>query len=147
MKIRDNMVVKISYVYLSEKSENLSSPYKLEFITGKNMVPREIETALYDREEGEEVFVSLQNHNNTNDIYFLPFERIPSGIEMGKGVPISILKADGTTEIIVIDEVLPDGIIGRKVLGNVESSTLKIKIESVRWATLTEFQEGRVIEA
>jgi len=155
MKVRDNTVVTLSYSFLyspdEEGKSETSRIHKIEVLIGRDMLPRDIENAIFGMEEGTETILPIaffpgSSDRQNQDISFFPFTSLPEGIEPRKGSKISVLQNDGSTEVILIEEVLSDGVIGRKInSGDEEPRWIKVRIESVRWATLKEFQEGRVI--
>jgi|GEM_PF-1654371 FKBP-type peptidyl-prolyl cis-trans isomerase 2 len=155
MKVRENTVVTLSYYFLSSPDEEgepeTSRMHKIEALIGRDMLPRDIETTIFGMEEGSEAILPIalfqsSSDRQNQDISFFPFTSLPEGIEPRKGLKISVLQGDGSTEVILIEEVLSDGVIGRKINSvDEEPRWIKVRIESVRWATLREFQEGRVI--
>lgn len=154
MKIRENTVVTLSYYFMLSPDEGApSSPDKvhtMEVIIGRDMLPIDIELAIMNRDEGEEITIPVTVIDGTNierpEICFFNFRELPEGIEFKKGTRVSVLRPDGSTEVIIVEDVLPEGILGRPLIETDEKPRwMKILIKSVRWATLREFQEGRVI--
>lgn len=154
MKVRENTVVTLSYYFVSSPDEDApSSPdrvHTMEVIIGRDMLPIEIEFALMNMDEGEEVVIPVTVNNRANiskpELYFVNFRELPEGVEFKKGMKISVLNPDGSTEVVVVEDILPEGILGRSPLESDEKPKwMKVLIRSVRWATLREFQEGRVI--
>ncbi|MEJ5299651.1 MAG: hypothetical protein WHS38_01530 [Thermodesulforhabdaceae bacterium] len=153
MRVRDNTVVTFSYYFLSSPEEDSkpepSKIHKMEVLIGRDMLPRNIEIAVIGMEEGAETTLPIKLSPSSppdQAIEFFPFSSLPEGIEPKKGMKVPVIQGNGSTEMILVDDVLPDGIIGKKITeADEEPRWIKIRIESVRWATLREFQEGRVI--
>lgn len=154
MKVRENTVVTLSYYFISSPDEDApSSPdrvHTMEVIIGRDMLPLNIEFALMNMDEGEEVVIPVTVNDRARigkpELYFFNFKELPEGVEFKKGMRISILNPDGSTKVVVVEDILSEGILGRSPFETEEKPKwMKVLIRSVRWATLREFQEGRVI--
>ncbi|MCX7823917.1 MAG: hypothetical protein N2260_10835 [Syntrophobacterales bacterium] len=155
MKVRENTVVLFSYYFTMSPHEATIPPpekiHTMEVIIGRDMLPIEIELAIMNLDEGEETTIPLSIYNSEAGFKglktdFFPFRELPEGIEFKEGMKIPVLKPNGSTEIVIIEKILSEGILGRPLEKiDEEPRWMKIQIKSVRWATLSEFQEGRVI--
>lgn len=153
MKVRENTVVALSYYFVDSQDE-VKDPepdkvYTLEVLIGRDMLPPDIELSILDMNEGDEITIPVNLNVGAYEqqvMNFYKFEDLPAGIEFQKGMRIPVLRSDGSTKMVVVEDVLADGVIGRSVGATDDRPRwMRVRIESVRWATLTEFQEGRVI--
>jgi FKBP-type peptidyl-prolyl cis-trans isomerase 2 len=153
MKVRENTVVTLSYYFVNSQDE-VSDPkpgkiYTSEVLIGRDMLPPDIELSILDRDEGDEITIPVNLHRGSGEqqeIGFFKLEELPEGIEIKKGMKIPVLRSNGSIDMILVQDMLSDGVIGRVVVASDDKPRwMRVRIDSVRWATLKEFQEGRVI--
>ncbi len=154
MKIQHNMVVTFSYVFeSSEEGEDVvpTGRYRMTVLMGREMMPREMEEAFYGREEGDQFRVAVpmgEHEEGSGDACFFSFDRLPEGIEVRRGGRFCFMGDRGKTEMMVIEDVLPDGVLAgylQREQTAPRERWINVCIESVRWASLREYQEGRVM--
>jgi len=148
MTVQENTVVKLNYRYLDSQGHPLhrGRSFSLNVLVGRDCLPPFIEKQLMGKSSGEVVKVPISTEVTSSfPTVIVHIDDIPGGIEPYPGLVLSVLDDAGATSPIRIIRIDGDRIYAHPVQGDPgeDAAFVEIKIESIRWASMEEFLEGR----